>query len=69
MPAQAGIQSPPVIAYRAQRKLPDRPVKPGDDKGTGLVVEEAAELAAAAWVLELAQRLGFDLADALAGHR
>src|SRR5690349_18351357 len=32
------------------------------------VVEEAAELPAAARMLELAQRLGFDLADAFAGH-
>src|SRR5690242_3822530 len=33
------------------------------------VVEEASELAAARRVLQLAQRLGLDLADALAGHR
>src|SRR5579864_3773772 len=34
-----------------------------------LAVEEAAQLPAAAGVLELAQRLGLDLADALAGDR
>src|SRR5215211_6156739 len=33
------------------------------------LVEEAAQHAAAARVLELAQRLGLDLANALAGHR
>src|SRR5918994_3866215 len=33
------------------------------------LVEEAAQHARAAWVLELAQRLGFDLANALARHR
>ncbi len=33
------------------------------------VVQEAPEFAGAARVLELAQRLGFDLADTLAGHR
>src|SRR5260370_1280691 len=32
-------------------------------------MEEAAQLARAAWVLELAERLGLDLTDALAGHR
>ena len=32
-----------------------------------LLVEEAAHLAAAARVLELSQRLGFDLADTFAG--
>ena len=35
----------------------------------GSVVEEAAELSRAARVLQLPQRLGFDLADALAGDR
>src|SRR6266446_6033857 len=34
-----------------------------------LIIQEAAQLAAAARVLELAQRLGLDLADALARHR
>src|SRR5579871_2780585 len=34
-----------------------------------LVVQKAPQLARPARVLELAQRLGFDLADALAGHR
>src|ERR1700675_2647429 len=34
-----------------------------------LVVEEAPQLPASARMLQLAQRLGFDLADALAGHR
>src|SRR4051794_34178343 len=33
------------------------------------VIEEAPQLAAAARMLELAQRLRLDLADALAGHR
>jgi hypothetical protein len=37
--------------------------------GRHLVIEEAAELARARGMLELAQRLGLDLADALAGHR
>src|SRR6201995_2743786 len=32
-------------------------------------VEEAAQLSASARMLQLAQRLGLDLADALAGHR
>src|SRR6185437_608012 len=32
-------------------------------------IEEASELARAARVLELPERLGFDLADALARHR
>src|SRR4051794_12193259 len=35
---------------------------------TSTVAKEAAQLAATARVLELAQRLGFDLADALACH-
>src|SRR5215471_16420650 len=34
-----------------------------------LIIQKAAQLAAAARVLELAQRLGLDLADALARHR
>src|SRR5262245_7582822 len=33
-----------------------------------LIIQEAAQLAAAARVLELAQRLGLDLPDALARH-
>src|SRR5271167_4615332 len=33
------------------------------------VIQEAPQLSAAARVLELAQGLGLDLADALAGHR
>src|SRR4029453_11424178 len=33
------------------------------------LVEEAAQHATAAGMLQLAQRLGLDLADALAGHR
>src|SRR5208282_170777 len=39
------------------------------DAARASIVEEAPELPAPAWVLEFAQRLGFDLADALAGHR
>src|SRR4030067_15102 len=39
----------------------------GADGGGSMVVREAFELAAAARVLELAQGLGLDLADALAG--
>jgi hypothetical protein len=34
-----------------------------------LIVQKAPELPAPAWMLQLAQRLGLDLADALAGHR
>src|SRR3954463_8263653 len=40
----------------------------GEERETS-VVEEAPELARAAGVLELAQGLGLDLADAFAGHR
>src|SRR5687767_6558370 len=46
-----------------QRPLNCLPVTPAS------AVEEAPQLARAARVLELAQRLGFDLADTLAGDR
>src|SRR6185369_12998790 len=58
----------------SQKKAPRRGrfrrwtgVKPGVTARSERV-DEAAQLVAAAGVLELAQRLGFDLADALAGH-
>src|SRR6266700_7062148 len=33
------------------------------------IIQEASQYPRAAWVLQLSQRLGFDLADALARHR
>ncbi len=46
----------------------DRRGKPSDD-APGLVVEEAPQLPAPRRMLQLAQRLGLDLPDALARHR
>ena len=50
-----------------------RAVRPVSQSGSrlvavDLVIQKAAQLAAPAWMLQLAQGLGLDLADALAGH-
>src|SRR5262249_50423217 len=74
---EADVKLQGLIARRWCRSAPQLDIENGFarlrrakffESAKSLVIQEAAQLAAAARVLELAQRLGLDLADALARH-
>src|SRR4051812_3568682 len=63
------MSGPEARAPEAKKKPGICPAFPQSSFYGSALVEEAAQHARAARVLELAQRLGLDLANALAGHR
>src|SRR5262249_54914077 len=71
IPARAGIQpgSPPSRRRADQSTTLEAAPPLTKPAPNALVIQEAAQLARPAGMLELTQRLRLDLADALAGHR